>query len=88
LVGVSTIESNAGSELRVCFLDLDCEGDSVQPLPNDKPGLSSPMSSLQGEIERRGERIFELVDRNPESIFSKAGFSPLPNFRRGVSIAP
>jgi RHH-type proline utilization regulon transcriptional repressor/proline dehydrogenase/delta 1-pyrroline-5-carboxylate dehydrogenase len=32
------------------------------------------MSSLQGEIERRGERIFELVDRNPESIFTKAGF--------------
>src|SRR5438552_13142259 len=32
------------------------------------------MSSLQGEIEQRGERIFELVDRNPESIFSKAGF--------------
>ncbi len=32
------------------------------------------MSSLQGEIARRGERIFELVDRNPESIFSKAGF--------------
>ena len=32
------------------------------------------MSSLQGEIEQRGERIFELVDRNPESIFTKAGF--------------
>ncbi len=32
------------------------------------------MSSLQGEIERRGQRIFELVDKNPESIFSKAGF--------------
>jgi RHH-type proline utilization regulon transcriptional repressor/proline dehydrogenase/delta 1-pyrroline-5-carboxylate dehydrogenase len=32
------------------------------------------MSSLQGEIEQRGERILELVDRNPESIFSKAGF--------------
>ena len=32
------------------------------------------MSSLQGEIERRGERIFQLVDRNPESIFTKAGF--------------
>jgi len=32
------------------------------------------MSSLQGEIEQRGERIFRLVDRNPESIFSKAGF--------------
>jgi RHH-type proline utilization regulon transcriptional repressor/proline dehydrogenase/delta 1-pyrroline-5-carboxylate dehydrogenase len=25
-------------------------------------------------VERRGERIFELVDRHPESLFSKAGF--------------
>src|ERR1044072_3463392 len=32
------------------------------------------MSSLQGEIEQRGERFFQLVDRNPESIFTKAGF--------------
>jgi len=32
------------------------------------------MSSLQGEIERRGERIFALIDQHPESIFSKAGF--------------
>jgi len=32
------------------------------------------MSSLQGEIEQRGTRIFELVDRHPESLFSKAGF--------------
>src|SRR6059036_2868503 len=32
------------------------------------------MSSLQREIEARGERIFTLVDRHPESIFSKAGF--------------
>ena len=32
------------------------------------------MSSLQGEIERRGTGIFELVDRHPESLFSKAGF--------------
>ncbi|HEY2103159.1 MAG TPA: L-glutamate gamma-semialdehyde dehydrogenase [Chthoniobacterales bacterium] len=32
------------------------------------------MSSLQTEVERRGTRIFELVDRHPESIFSKAGF--------------
>src|SRR6266550_4899354 len=36
--------------------------------------LQSPMSSLQAEIEQRGTRIFELVDRHPESIFSKAGF--------------
>src|SRR6266567_2276438 len=32
------------------------------------------MRSLQAEIERRGTRIFELVDRHPESLFSKAGF--------------
>jgi RHH-type proline utilization regulon transcriptional repressor/proline dehydrogenase/delta 1-pyrroline-5-carboxylate dehydrogenase len=32
------------------------------------------MSSLQGDIERRGLRIFQLVDEHPESIFSKAGF--------------
>jgi len=32
------------------------------------------MSSLQAQIEKRGERIFDLVDRHPESIFSKAGF--------------
>src|SRR6185437_5676386 len=32
------------------------------------------MSSLQQEIEDRGLQIFDLVDQNPESIFSKAGF--------------
>jgi RHH-type proline utilization regulon transcriptional repressor/proline dehydrogenase/delta 1-pyrroline-5-carboxylate dehydrogenase len=32
------------------------------------------MKSLQGEIEQRGGRIFELVDQHPESLFSKAGF--------------
>ncbi|PZR76034.1 MAG: L-glutamate gamma-semialdehyde dehydrogenase, partial [Chthoniobacterales bacterium] len=32
------------------------------------------MSALQSEIEQRGELIFQLVDQNPESIFSKAGF--------------
>src|SRR6478735_7245902 len=32
------------------------------------------MSLLQAEIERRGMQIFDLVDRHPESIFSKAGF--------------
>jgi RHH-type proline utilization regulon transcriptional repressor/proline dehydrogenase/delta 1-pyrroline-5-carboxylate dehydrogenase len=32
------------------------------------------MSSLQAEVERRGERIFELVDQHPESLLSKAGF--------------
>ncbi len=32
------------------------------------------MSPLQTEIEQRGEQIFHLVDRHPESIFSKSGF--------------
>ncbi|MDQ6654357.1 MAG: proline dehydrogenase family protein, partial [Verrucomicrobiota bacterium] len=32
------------------------------------------MSSLQAETEQRGLEIFELVDRHPESIFSKSGF--------------
>src|SRR3989441_386959 len=32
------------------------------------------MTALQGEIERRGKRIFELVDEHPEPLFSKAGF--------------
>jgi RHH-type proline utilization regulon transcriptional repressor/proline dehydrogenase/delta 1-pyrroline-5-carboxylate dehydrogenase len=32
------------------------------------------MGALQAEVERRGERIFELVDAHPEPLFSKAGF--------------
>jgi RHH-type proline utilization regulon transcriptional repressor/proline dehydrogenase/delta 1-pyrroline-5-carboxylate dehydrogenase len=32
------------------------------------------MSPLQEQIEQRGLQIFDLVDQNPESIFSKAGF--------------
>jgi RHH-type transcriptional regulator, proline utilization regulon repressor / proline dehydrogenase / delta 1-pyrroline-5-carboxylate dehydrogenase len=32
------------------------------------------MSSLQTEIEHRGAEIFDLVDRHPEPLFSKAGF--------------
>src|SRR5580765_5250443 len=32
------------------------------------------MSLLQAEVERRGTQIFDLVDRHPESIFSKVGF--------------
>src|ERR1043166_5645684 len=36
--------------------------------------LLSPMSAFQAAVERRGQRIFELVDQYPESIFSKAGF--------------
>ena len=38
------------------------------------PLYPRPMSSLQAAIESRGQRIFELVDQHPESIFSKAGF--------------
>src|SRR5213082_1771214 len=37
-------------------------------------GLQSEMSPIQAEVERRGMQIFDLVDRHPESIFSKAGF--------------
>ncbi|MEP6822139.1 MAG: proline dehydrogenase family protein, partial [Chthoniobacterales bacterium] len=32
------------------------------------------MSALQKATEQRGEQIFHLVDRHPESIFSKSGF--------------
>src|SRR5947199_8099057 len=32
------------------------------------------MGPLQTQIERRGEHNFALVDRHPESLFSKAGF--------------
>ena len=32
------------------------------------------MSPLQEQTEQRGLEIFDLVDQNPESIFSKAGF--------------
>jgi RHH-type proline utilization regulon transcriptional repressor/proline dehydrogenase/delta 1-pyrroline-5-carboxylate dehydrogenase len=32
------------------------------------------MTSLQTEVERQGRKIFGLVDRHPESVFSKAGF--------------
>jgi RHH-type transcriptional regulator, proline utilization regulon repressor / proline dehydrogenase / delta 1-pyrroline-5-carboxylate dehydrogenase len=32
------------------------------------------MRARQSEIERRGSRIFELVDKHPEPFFSKAGF--------------
>src|SRR5438105_15576413 len=37
-------------------------------------GLFSQMKSLQSENEQRGACIFELVDKRPESLFSKAGF--------------
>src|SRR6266403_2389632 len=32
------------------------------------------MRSLQSDVEQRGTRIFELVDKHPEPLFSKAGF--------------
>ena len=32
------------------------------------------MSPLQAETEQRGMEIFRLVDRHPESIFTKSGF--------------
>src|ERR1043166_5487633 len=32
------------------------------------------MRSLQSEVEQRGTRIFDLVDKHPERLFSKAGF--------------
>ena len=32
------------------------------------------MTAVQNEIERRGSRIFELVDKHPEPRFSRAGF--------------
>jgi RHH-type transcriptional regulator, proline utilization regulon repressor / proline dehydrogenase / delta 1-pyrroline-5-carboxylate dehydrogenase len=32
------------------------------------------MRSLQGEIEQRGTRILQLVDQQPESLFSRSGF--------------
>src|SRR6201981_1960358 len=32
------------------------------------------MRSLQSDVEQRGVRIFELVDKHPERLFSKAGF--------------
>ena len=38
------------------------------------PTYPRPMSDLQVAVERRGQQIFDLVDRHPESLFSKAGF--------------
>jgi hypothetical protein len=32
------------------------------------------MTALQSEIEQRGKGVFELVDKHPEPLFSKAGF--------------
>src|SRR5437763_6707776 len=32
------------------------------------------MGWLQDGVEQRGTRIFELVDKHPERLFSKAGF--------------
>jgi len=44
------------------------------PLPPISARLLFGMGGLQTEIERRGERIFDLVDQHPEPLFSKAGF--------------
>src|SRR5260370_18388253 len=32
------------------------------------------MRSLQSDVEQHGTRIFELVDKHPERLFTKAGF--------------
>src|SRR4051812_39123673 len=43
--------------------------------PTGRLGLAPyTMTPLQNEIEARGERMFELVDEHPESLFSKTGF--------------
>jgi RHH-type transcriptional regulator, proline utilization regulon repressor / proline dehydrogenase / delta 1-pyrroline-5-carboxylate dehydrogenase len=44
------------------------------PLPPINARLLLVMGALQLEIERRGQRIFDLVDQHPEPLFSKAGF--------------
>src|SRR5262247_983216 len=31
------------------------------------------MGSFQSDVEQRGTRIFELVDKHPDRLFSKAG---------------
>ena len=46
---------------------------SALPNPTRQTNLFL-MSSLQPEIERRGAEIFDLVDRHPDSVLSKAGF--------------
>src|ERR1700730_17694489 len=59
---------------RVAFADINHSHRFASLCRIATPALSSPMSSLQSEVEERGARIFDLVDRYPESIFSKAGF--------------
>jgi RHH-type proline utilization regulon transcriptional repressor/proline dehydrogenase/delta 1-pyrroline-5-carboxylate dehydrogenase len=51
-------------------------GDIALLCLSDAVGLNflHQVSPLQEDIEQRGERIFELVDQHPESLFSKAGF--------------
>jgi RHH-type proline utilization regulon transcriptional repressor/proline dehydrogenase/delta 1-pyrroline-5-carboxylate dehydrogenase len=62
--------------IRNARLERACEAsNSFAFLPNGGARLIlRAMSSLQSEIERRGEEIFSLVDQHPESLFSKAGF--------------
>src|SRR5438876_4385856 len=55
-------------------VSADCQVQLAATLPTASRGLQSDMSPLQAEVEQRGSRIFDLVDRHPESIFSKAGF--------------
>jgi len=63
-------------ELTVSQSKLFCrhENEFLRLYLMDIAGLILIMSSLQAEVERRGARIFELVDRNPESLFSRSGF--------------
>src|SRR5205823_5033665 len=49
---------------------------SAATLPTARRGLQSDMNLLQAEVERCGAQIFDLADRHPESIFSKAGRYP------------
>jgi RHH-type proline utilization regulon transcriptional repressor/proline dehydrogenase/delta 1-pyrroline-5-carboxylate dehydrogenase len=54
---------------------VDADGRLAKTLPKRAGRLIlAPMSDLQAATENRGQQIFDLVDRHPESIFSKAGF--------------
>src|SRR5206468_163081 len=71
----SFINSKTNRELTVCGMSLFVPAKWFVPLClTQNRGLFSQMKSLQSEIEQRGACIFELVDKHPESLFSKAGF--------------
>ena len=55
-------------------MSVDCSLNQPRLCRTARRGLLFAHEFLQAEVERRGKRIFELVDRHPESIFSKAGF--------------